>query len=75
METRDSYVIYMEPLSAKPTKFSLLLPNGNYKIEWKDVTSGKIINTGKIKVISKYTLMQSPTSNNNDKVLKLTRTI
>jgi hypothetical protein len=75
MKTCDAYVIYMEPMSAKPTKFSLPLPNGNYKIEWMDVTSGKIINTDKIKAISKYIQVQCPTANNNDKVLKLTTTI
>ncbi len=75
MKTRDAYVIYIEPITARYTKVSLLLPKGNYKIEWMDVTSGKITNTGKIKVISKYTQVQSPAHNDSDKVLKITRTI
>ncbi|MDQ6902394.1 MAG: hypothetical protein M3139_05200 [Bacteroidota bacterium] len=75
MKTRDAYVIYMEPMSARPTKFSLVLPKGNYNIEWMDVTSGKIINSSKIKVLANHTQVLSPLNNNNDKVLKLTRII
>ena len=34
-------IIYMEPLLANPAKINLLIPAGNYLVEWTDVLSGK----------------------------------
>lgn len=72
MKARDAYVIYMEPMAARPVKFSLVLPKGNYNIEWIEAISGRVIDTNKIKVLSGNTRLQSPADNNSDKILKVT---
>ncbi len=63
-------IIYMEPLLANPAKINLLIPAGNYLVEWTDVLSGKKIKTEKVQFTKTNGFLISP-AGINDKVVKL----
>jgi hypothetical protein len=45
---RSKWLIYMEHIAMKTYPLTLKLPTGNYKGEWMDTVTGKIIETAKV---------------------------